>query len=304
MGLFVKRLFGHLYQVVSESAYAVLKSNVRFPVACNFLAMRLLTPFGISRGWDRPGETTGRGPAAALRADGIAPLEPLGENRVAALRRFFCDRIGDADGCAYADLDDYFERSRDRKIQRPKGVIATGQSDCAITRFLFEDVYVDLAAEFLGIDRSRLIAAGSMDTLIRLDEPRERISGYDDALEFHRDIDSYRFVKMFVYLTDCAVNGGHHEIYLQSHRHTPAVLGPIARYTDQEIEKAIPQARIHRVEGKAGYAFAENTYAFHRGTKPLTGDRLILNLQYMEDTFLDYYKTAFRVPARARQAAA
>jgi len=300
--LLIKRLFGHLYQVVSECVYAVLKLNLGLRVACKFLLMRLLTPFGVGRKWDRPNQPTKSPLVAELRAQGFAELAPMEPIQVESLRRFFCNHVGDTHRRAFADLSDYFERSRERNIQRPPGVVATGSSDCAITQVLFDDYYIDIAAAFMGLDRSRLVASGSMDALIRLDTPIARIGGYDDALELHRDIDSYRFVKMFVYLTDCPLNRGHHEVFLQSHRYTPFALGPIARYTKTEVERAIPEARYHTVEGRAGYAFVENTYAFHRGTKPLTGDRLILNLMYMEDIFLDYYKTAFRIPARARQA--
>lgn len=236
-----------------------------------------------------------------MRKEGIAPLEPLPAHEIATLHKFYCERQGAASGRVYASLADYFEAARADNVQRPRGVQATGQSDCAITRVLLQDYFVDIAAAYLGIDRSRIIAQANMDALIRLDQPNPGVRGYDDALELHRDIDNYRFVKMFVYLTDCGLEFGHHQIYLQSHRYTPFALGSIARYSHAEVEHAIPQARLHNVEGKAGFAFAENTYAFHRGTKPLKGDRLILNLQYMEDNFIDYFKTAFRVPASTQQ---
>lgn len=293
----IKRLLGHLRQVLSEFVYAVLRLHVRWPTAMRFFVMRLLSPFGVGRAWDRPGRTPQGTVLDALRNEGFAELKPLAATDVAALRSFFSARSGAALGQRFADLSEYFAHMRQQNVQRPPGVAATGQADCAITQILFRNELIQLATAFLGIDRSRLVVSANMDALIRLDQPKARPGGYDDALELHRDIDNYRFFKIFVYLTDCALNAGHHQVYLQSHRHTPFALGPIARYSHQEVEQAIPSARLKNVEGKAGYAFAENTYAFHRGTPPLTDDRLILNLQYMEDNFLDYYPTAFRVPA-------
>ena len=223
--LLIKRLYGHLYQVLSECAYAVLKLNVGLRVAGKFLLMRLLTPFGIGRKWDKPHQLP---PQSALieelRTRGFAELAPMEAKQVESMHRFFCIQVGDADGRAYPDTADYFERSRERKIQRPPGVVATGRRDCAITQVLFDDYYIDVAAAFLGLDRSRIVASGSMDALIRLETPTARVGGYDDALELHRDIDSYRFVKMFIYLTDCPINKGHHEVYLHSHRYTPFAL--------------------------------------------------------------------------------
>ena len=53
--ILIKRLFGHLRQVLTEFVYAVHSLHIRVPTALIFLVMRLLTPFGVTRGWDMPG---------------------------------------------------------------------------------------------------------------------------------------------------------------------------------------------------------------------------------------------------------
>lgn len=273
-------------------------------VSTKFLVMRLLTPFGFGRGWDRPAGPSRGVVIDNLHDQGMAELEALSPFQVANLRSHFRARMEEVHGKSFSELEDYFEQARANQSQRPPGVWATGRPDCPITQVLCQDRFVELATQFLGIDRSRLVVAANMDALIRLDQPKVAAGGYDDALELHRDLDSYRFVKIFAYLTDCSINGGHHQIYLKSHRFTPFQLGPISRYSHTEVENAIPEARLYNVEGKAGYVFAENTYAFHRGTKPLTGDRLILNLLFMEDSFMSYHDKAFRVPVATSKAAA
>ena len=298
------RLFGHFRQVLVEYVYGMLRQGMGPGVSTKFLVMRLLTPFGFGRGWDRPAGRSRGTVIDKLLDQGMAELEPLPPFQVASLRSHFCARMGEVHGKSFAKLEDYFDQARADRSQRPPGVWATGHPDCPITQVLCQERFVELATQFLGIDPSRLVVAANMDALIRLDQPKITVSGYDDALELHRDLDSYRFVKIFAYLTDCSINGGHHQIYLKSHRFTPFELGPISRYGHAEVEKAIPEARLHNVEGEAGFVFAENTYAFHRGTKPLTGDRLILNLLFMEDSFMSYHDKAFRVPVAASKAVA
>lgn len=292
---FLKRLFGHVWLVSREFVYGVVKLRQPVSEAARFGAMRLLTPFGLFRGWDVRRNSAGCPELAALSERGFVELPLLPLERVAALKAYFCRHADAGKGRTFSDIDGYFDHYRTERIQRPAGLIATGRADCPLTQAALSDHFVNLAAEFLGLDKRHMVASASIDALIRLDQPRIVDRGYDDALEFHRDVDNFRFVKMFVFLTDVGRDGGHHEVYFHSHGRTPISLGPIARYTNEEISRAISDAQLHYVEGPAGYAFAENTFAFHRGTKPVKGDRLILNLRYMRDGFRARYPEAFGV---------
>jgi hypothetical protein len=100
---------------------------------------------------------------------------------------------------------------------------------------------------------------------------------------------------MFVYLTDCFEGNGHHEMFVGSHRRYPLQLAPIRRYAAQEISRYIPEAVLKKVTGRAGYAFAENTLVFHRGTAPVHSHRAILNLIYTEASLKPFYPMAYRL---------
>ena len=273
-------------------------TTVRFDVALNYFVMRLLSPFGLFRA--KGTSSSGGEEVSGLRENGIVEIRGVEKDKRDSLITFFCERVAGKDGKKFNTLPDYFDYYRREKIQRPTGLFATGRGDCAITNFVMNDYLIDIASRYLGLDRKNIVAQANIDALIRVEGARVKLTNYDDALEFHRDIDSYKFLKMFVYLTDCFQGDGHHEVYLGSHRYTPLSLGPIARYTNAEVERAIPQARIHFVEGRAGYAFAEDTFAFHRGTKPRTGDRLILNIEFMESTFASLYERTFPVWSAGR----
>jgi len=98
-----------------------------------------------------------------------------------------------------------------------------------------------------------------------------------DAELFHRDVDDWRFIKLFVYLTDVDDESGPHAYVPGSHR-SPK-LRDIRRYTDEEVEAAYPGETMI-IRGKAGDAFLENTQGLHRGIPPRSKLRLLYQVLY------------------------
>jgi hypothetical protein len=95
---------------------------------------------------------------------------------------------------------------------------------------------------------------------------------------FHRDSDDWRFLKVFVYLTDVAEDCGPHVYVKGTHRtRAPLKLRP---YGDAEIEAAYGQDQCVSVTGPAGFAFAVDTYGIHKGAVPKARRRLLLQFQY------------------------
>lgn len=91
---------------------------------------------------------------------------------------------------------------------------------------------------------------------------------------FHRDYESFNFLKVFVYLTDVVGNDGSHQLVAGSHHENK--LYNIRRFSDEEILKNFDKNKIVNLEGKSGKTFVANTFAIHRGFKPFQSDRLIL----------------------------
>ncbi len=98
----------------------------------------------------------------------------------------------------------------------------------------------------------------------------------DHMQRFHRDRDDWRFLCLFVYLTDVDAEHGPHQMILGSHKEDVVGQGEAfdhaceAKYAD----------RIHTVTGPAGTAFLVNTIALHRGLPPKAGARLIAWARY------------------------
>lgn len=101
---------------------------------------------------------------------------------------------------------------------------------------------------------------------------------------FHFDLDDFKFIKFFFYLTDVDMESGPHVLVRSSHHiKRYASLGDrlkVRRYSDEEILSAYGADRIVTITGPAGTGYAEDTLCIHKGLPPAAKDRLILQIQY------------------------
>ncbi|HEY0524102.1 MAG TPA: phytanoyl-CoA dioxygenase family protein [Stellaceae bacterium] len=104
-------------------------------------------------------------------------------------------------------------------------------------------------------------------------------AGDGDATQrFHRDPDDWRFLKLFVYLTDVDEESGPHMYVAGSHRSAARLRARAFR--SEEIEHRYGRNAIRTVTGPRGTVFAADTYGIHRGAPPRSRPRLILQVQY------------------------
>lgn len=96
---------------------------------------------------------------------------------------------------------------------------------------------------------------------------------------FHRDNDSIRFLKLFIYLSDVDEDSGPHVFVRGSHR-TNHLLQLGRRYSDEEVEKAGIADQVVRFTGPFGTALLEDTYGLHKGALPKDKLRLMLQVRY------------------------
>jgi len=95
---------------------------------------------------------------------------------------------------------------------------------------------------------------------------------------FHRDYESFNFVKVFVYLTDVLSEGdGCHEFIINSVNNNNFYKRE--RFNKSHIVNYYKNNLI-RIYGKKGTTFVANTFGIHRGIKPLKNNRLILCFLY------------------------
>ena len=97
---------------------------------------------------------------------------------------------------------------------------------------------------------------------------------------FHRDNDSIRFLKLFVYLTDVDENSGPHVFIAGSHERPEMVDAGGRRFTDDDVAQAGLLKHAHHFTGPFGTAFLEDTFGLHKGQMPIDKPRLILQVRY------------------------
>lgn len=104
-------------------------------------------------------------------------------------------------------------------------------------------------------------------------------SAADSILQaFHRDSDDWRFVKIFVYLTEVDVDSGPHVYVRGSHLIKTSLRAH--SYSDESVERAHGVDSIVNVTGPAGFGFAADTSGIHKGAVPLRYARCLLQFQY------------------------
>jgi hypothetical protein len=102
--------------------------------------------------------------------------------------------------------------------------------------------------------------------------------GPQQAENFHRDVDDWSFIKLFVYLTDVDAESGPH-VYVRASAGSPR-LNAIRRFRDEEVVAAFGEEALAVQTAEAGSAFLENTFGLHKGTQVQRGTRLIFQAVY------------------------
>jgi len=144
-----------------------------------------------------------------------------------------------------------------------------------------------IAAEFLGTDPvhvgSELLWSFPISAT-----PLQRLQA---AQVFHYDLDDYRFIKFFFYLTDVDLDSGPHVCIRGSHKNKKLLhqlLGVrCAGKEEKEIVDCYGAENVLTICGKAGFGFVEDATCFHKATPPCGKDRLLLQIEYAINDYGD-----------------
>ncbi len=99
---------------------------------------------------------------------------------------------------------------------------------------------------------------------------------------FHFDLDDWRTLKSFFYLTDVDGTAGPHVYVRESHRlRAPRhQLTLLKSRPEQDIRAFYGPGRILRVQGAAGSGFAVDPFGYHTGTVAKERPRLMLDVEF------------------------
>jgi hypothetical protein len=116
--------------------------------------------------------------------------------------------------------------------------------------------------------------------------PANRVSDRDlhaaSQDKFHFDMNDWRTLKFFFYLTPTDKLAGPHEFIPGSHvrRRLKHQLTFTVAHETPELEDYYGAEKIVTITGDAGLGFAEDPFVFHRGTRCRKSPRLMLELEY------------------------
>lgn len=203
---------------------------------------------------------------ATLRQDGVAMLAPLASN------------------ATFARVAAYFERrpvvGPDGRLQAVEDLPAGAPSaeyDLQTVLGCREVMALVNAPSVLRLAEAHL---GCKPTLSSLGVRWSLPSGETPPRfqSFHRDVDDWRFLKLFIYLTDVEPDSGPHVYARGSHRRR---FGLRARsYGLSDIAARFGADSLLTITGRRGTAFVADTLGVHRGGPPSDRPRLMLQAQY------------------------
>lgn len=151
-------------------------------------------------------------------------------------------------------------------------------SDCPAVRRLVDDpLLAELARSYIGA-RAKYISTHMWWSYANEVSDADRNSY---AQQFHFDLDDYRFMKFFFYLTDVDLDSGPHT-YMRGTHHAKQMkdLFPMRRFTDEEVHAQWGKENEVKVTGDAGSGFIVDTFGIHKGTPPRKRDRLVIELEW------------------------
>ncbi|HWL20527.1 MAG TPA: hypothetical protein VNS33_12720 [Bradyrhizobium sp.] len=98
----------------------------------------------------------------------------------------------------------------------------------------------------------------------------------------HTDINDWRSVKFFFYLTDVDLEAGAHIFFLRTHRQRLLrhQFSLFTGHTREALVRGYGETALMTVCGEAGFGFAEDPFAFHSGTVVQRTPRLILQIEF------------------------
>ncbi|MCU0565980.1 MAG: hypothetical protein MUF49_05215 [Oculatellaceae cyanobacterium Prado106] len=159
--------------------------------------------------------------------------------------------------------------------------------DCtAIEKVIRDPGILAIAAQFLGTTPTYIASELLWSFPIATDWTQQLKA----AQVLHYDIDDYRSIKFFFYLSDVDHLSGPHSCIRGSHRNKKLLhqlLGQRCASIPDEKLIAVYGGKDNVVTfcGSAGYGFVEDTFCLHRGNPPQQKERLMLQVEYAMNSY-------------------
>lgn len=108
---------------------------------------------------------------------------------------------------------------------------------------------------------------------------------------YHFDMDRFKFIKFFFYLTDVDTNNGPHCYVRGTHKSMPDQVWRDGRIQDADVAKNFAAEDVLEIQGKKGTIMAVDTRGLHKGKVLNHGERLLLQVEFTNSLFGASYNT-------------
>lgn len=276
---------------LSNAKYSYSKAG--FLTALYYFITRYFMPLGIIKNYKEQKSTSLKS-LNELNNDGYTKLQDYPIEDTNKLTDYFMEKVSIQDKKSYQSLKDYFNFWKKKGNIRPTGIYCDGSKN-PISDIAKSEEIIEIVSTYLGLKKENIYYYAGIDALISVGDDQIIYDNYDGAVFFHRDADALKFVKFFIYLTDCFEGDGHHEYILGSHNKFPKELFELKRYDNKYILRYLLDCKFVKITGNKGTAFLENTLGMHRGTKPYKNDRLAMIVCYLDKTTSKMHSNAHSV---------
>ncbi|MCD6067573.1 MAG: hypothetical protein K0S33_2399 [Bacteroidetes bacterium] len=158
-----------------------------------------------------------------------------------------------------------------------------------IQALIMDPVLINIARQYLGCEPIFDFPAMWWSTSFLKEASSEA------AQLYHFDLDRFKWLKIFIYLTDVNEDNGPHRLIRGSHlpdaKPTELLKRGYARIPDEDIAQYHKKEDFIVIHGEAGAVFAEDTKCWHKGTPLRSGHRLVLEFEYTSSMFGSNYPT-------------
>lgn len=160
-------------------------------------------------------------------------------------------------------------------------------------QFREQEILKDKLVQEISLDRSLYAVAQSYLRCVPIQDLTamwwsaafSKKASSEAAQLYHFDMDRFKFIKFFFYLTDVDTTTGPHCYIRGSHKQMPDKVWKDGRITDEEVQQNFPNEDIKEITGKRGAIIAVDTRGLHKGKVLEQGERLILQIEYTNSLF-------------------
>jgi hypothetical protein len=160
------------------------------------------------------------------------------------------------------------------------GYLDTHETCDAYQKLKTDPYLLDVASQYL--NHSAVYMRGELAW--GFPAPNTQAEKVKTARVFHCDINDFKTIKFFFYLTDVGEGEGPHVYIKGTHRNRRLghqwIGQGCASIDDEALVETYGRDRVHVVTGPAGLGFAGDPYCLHKGTVPYDQPRLLLQLEF------------------------